>query len=86
MRLAVSAVLFCLLPAALAQPQPATQNGETRAARALEQARRQGPLALYAFFEHMPKGAASLKLCLSLRLQAEGPVRSATAHKQQTSV
>ena len=57
MRLAVSTLLFCLLPAALAQPKPATQNGETRAARALDQARQQGPLALYAFFESMPKGA-----------------------------
>src|SRR5271165_3768237 len=55
--LAVSALLFCLTPFAIAQPQAATQNGETRAAKALEHARQQGPLALYAFFHDMPKGA-----------------------------
>jgi hypothetical protein len=33
-----------------------------------------------------PRTLLSLKLGLSLQLQAEGPARSATAHKQQTSV
>ncbi len=33
-----------------------------------------------------PRTLLPLKLCLSLQLQAEGPARSATAHKQQTSV
>jgi adenosine deaminase len=76
MRLAVSALLFCLLPAALAQPQPTAQNAETRAARALEQARRQGPLALYAFFEHMPKGA-DLHTHLAGAVYAETFIREA---------
>src|SRR6202012_1639958 len=76
MRLAVSTLLFCLLPAAFAQPKPATQNGETHAARALEQARRQGPLALYAFFEHMPKGA-DLHTHLAGAVYAETFIREA---------
>ncbi len=33
-----------------------------------------------------PRTLLPLKLCLSLQLQAERPARSATAHKQQTSV
>jgi len=76
MRLAVSSLLFCLLPAALAQPQPATQAGETRAARALEHASQQGPLALYAFFESMPKGA-DLHTHLAGAVYAETFIREA---------
>src|ERR1700744_3663491 len=76
MRLAVSTLLFCLLPAAFAQPKPATQNGETRAARALEQARRQGPLALYSFFESLPKGA-DLHTHLAGAVYAEPFIREA---------
>ena len=68
--------MFCLLPAALAQPQPSAQNAETRAAHALEQARRQGPLALYAFFEHMPKGA-DLHTHLAGAVYAESFIRDA---------
>jgi adenosine deaminase len=50
-------LLVCLLPAAIGQTQSAMQNSETRAARAFERARQRGPLALYAFFYDMPKGA-----------------------------
>src|ERR1700674_3478258 len=76
MRLAVSTLLFCLLPAAFAQLRPATQNGETRAARALEQARRQGPPALYGFFVQMPKGA-DLHTHLAGAVYAETFIREA---------
>jgi adenosine deaminase len=78
MRLAVSTLLFCLLAPALAQPKPATQNGETRAARALEQARQQGSLALYAFFEYMPKGA-DLHTHLAGAVYAETFIREAAS-------
>lgn len=59
---AILALALCtlpvyLLPPAFAQPQALTQSGEARAAHALERARQQGPLALYAFFHDMPKGA-----------------------------
>lgn len=70
--LAASALLFCLLPATLAQ----TQTGEGRAARALEQARKQGPLALYAFFHDMPK-AADLHTHLAGAVYAESFIRQA---------
>jgi len=50
-------LLVSFAPAGLAQPQAVTPNSEARAARAFEQARQQGPLALYAFLEAMPKGA-----------------------------
>jgi adenosine deaminase len=50
-------LLVCLAPGAFAQPQAVAQNSEARAARAFEDARRQGPLALYAFMRDMPKGA-----------------------------
>jgi adenosine deaminase len=78
MRLAVSTLLLCVLPSAVAQRQPATQNGETRAARALEQARQQGPLALYAFFEYMPKGA-DLHTHLAGAVYAETFIREAAS-------
>ncbi len=74
--LAVSALLFCLTPFAIAQPQAATQNGETRAAKALEHARQQGPLALYAFFHDMPKGA-DLHTHLAGAVYAESFIREA---------
>jgi adenosine deaminase len=57
MHLAAPTLLLCLAPMAIAQPQPVAQNSETRAARAFNHARQQGPLALYAFFHDMPKGA-----------------------------
>ncbi len=76
LRLAASALLFCLTPGAIAQPQAATQNGETRAARALEQARQQGPLALYVFFHDMPKGT-DLHTHLAGAVYAETFIREA---------
>ena len=76
MRLAVSTLLFCLLPGAFAQPQPAAQNGETRAARALEHARRQGPPALYDYFVQMPKGT-DLHTHLAGAVYAETFIREA---------
>ena len=69
-------LLFCLTPAAIAQPQAATQNGETRAARALDQARQQGPLALYVFFHDMPKGT-DLHTHLAGAVYAETFIREA---------
>jgi adenosine deaminase len=74
--LAAATLLFCLTPAAMAQPQAATQNGEIRAARALEHARQQGPLALYAFFHDMPK-AADLHTHLAGAVYAESFIREA---------
>jgi adenosine deaminase len=75
-RLAASVLLFSVIPAAFAQSQPATQNGEIRAARALEQARQQGPVALYAFFHGMPKGA-DLHMHLVGAVYAESFIRDA---------
>jgi adenosine deaminase len=74
--LAAATLLFCLTPAAVAQPQAATQNGEIRAARALEHARQQGPLVLYAFFHDMPKGA-DLHTHLAGAVYAESFIREA---------
>jgi adenosine deaminase len=52
-----AALLVCLIRPAIAQPQAVVQGGEARVALAFDNARRQGPLALYAFFYGMPKGA-----------------------------
>src|SRR3984885_6989893 len=71
-----SMLLVSLAPAAIAQRQPVAQNGEARAARALEQARRQGPLALYAFLHDMPKGA-DLHTHLAGAVYAESFIREA---------
>jgi adenosine deaminase len=73
---AAASTLFCLASAAGAQPQPVAQNSETRAARAFELARRQGPLALYAFFYGMPKGA-DLHTHLAGAVYAESFIREA---------
>jgi adenosine deaminase len=75
-RLAVPTLLVCLIPAALAQRPAALQNGDARAARALERARQQGPLALYAFFHDMPKGA-DLHTHLAGAVYAESFIREA---------
>src|ERR1700722_12452923 len=72
-------LLACLLPSVLAQPQSAATTGEARAARAFEQARTWGPLALYAFFHDMPKGA-DLHLHLTGAVYAESYIREAAAH------
>ena len=74
--LAAATLLVCLAPAALGQPQAAAPSGETRAARALEHARQQGPLALYAFFHDMPKGA-DLHTHLAGAVYAESFIREA---------
>ena len=66
-------LLACLTAPAFAQ---AVSAGEMRAAHALEQARRQGPLALYAYFHDMPK-AADLHTHLAGAVYAESFVREA---------
>ena len=73
---AAATLLLCVAPAALAQPQAVAQNGEARASRAFEEARRQGPLALYAFLHDMPKGA-DLHTHLAGAVYAESFIRQA---------
>src|SRR5271170_8089332 len=51
-------------------------NAETRATRAFEEARKQGPVALRAFFYQMPKGA-DLHVHLSGAVYAESFIRAA---------
>jgi adenosine deaminase len=75
-RAAASALLLCLLPGALAQPQAVAPNGEVRAARAFEHARQQGPLALYTFLHDMPKGS-DLHTHLAGAVYAETFIREA---------
>src|ERR1700761_5356438 len=73
---------FCalLLPmrAAYAQAaQPVREvNAEARTARAFEEARKQGPVALRAFFYQMPKGA-DLHVHLTGAVYAESFIRAA---------
>jgi adenosine deaminase len=74
--LAASMLLVCQAPAAVAQPQPAAQSNESRAVRAFEHARQQGPLALYAFLHDMPKGA-DLHTHLAGAVYAESFIREA---------
>ena len=62
--------------AANAQTPAAADAGEARTGRALEQARSQGPLALYAFFHDMPKGA-DLHTHLAGAVYAETFIREA---------
>jgi adenosine deaminase len=69
-RIAISMLLACLGPAVFAQ------GSEARAARAFEQARKQGPLALYAFLHDMPKGA-DLHYHLAGAVYAETFIREA---------
>jgi adenosine deaminase len=69
-------LLLCLAPAAIAQPQAVVQNSESNAAQAFEQARHQGPLALYAFLHDMPKGA-DLHTHLAGAVYAESFLRAA---------
>jgi adenosine deaminase len=72
-------LLACLPTSVVAQPQDAATASEARAALALEQARTQGLLALYAFFHDMPKGA-DLHLHLTGAVYAESYIREAAAH------
>jgi adenosine deaminase len=75
-QIAASTMLACLAGAVYAQPQTTAQNSEARAARAFEHARQQGPLALYAFFHDMPKGA-DLHTHLAGAVYAESFIREA---------
>jgi adenosine deaminase len=75
-RLTLCTLLVSLMPSAIARPRAAQPGGEGRAARALEHARQQGPLALYAFFHDMPKGA-DLHLHLAGAVYAESFIREA---------
>jgi adenosine deaminase len=69
-RIAISMLVACLGPSVFAQ------TGEVRTARAFEQARKQGPLALYAFLHNMPKGA-DLHYHLAGAVYAETFIREA---------
>src|ERR1700689_4005941 len=71
-----ASTLLCLAPCAIAQSQAVAQNGEARASKAFEQARQQGPLALYAFLHDMPKGA-DLHPPLAGAVYAESFIREA---------
>jgi adenosine deaminase len=75
-RVAVSTLLVCLMPSAIAQPRATARDDEVRAARAFEHARQQGPLALYAFLHDMPKGA-DLHNHLTGAVYAESFIREA---------
>jgi adenosine deaminase len=75
----VCALLVSPMPSAIAQQTAARPTGEPRAARAFDHARQQGPLALYAFFHDMPKGA-DLHLHLTGAVYAESYIREAAGH------
>src|SRR5271156_4224862 len=76
LHVAASTLLLYLAPCAIAQSQAVAQNGEVRASKAFEQARQQGPLALYAFLHDMPKGA-DLHTHLAGAVYAETFIREA---------
>lgn len=63
-------------PAAKARPAKSGNSGESRAAAGLEQAKKDGPLALNVFLRHMPKGA-DLHMHLSGAVYAETFIRNA---------
>ncbi len=69
-------LLLGLHVAAHAQHTPAAAPGATRAARALEDAKARGPLALHAFLVRMPKGG-DLHVHLSGAIYAETWLREA---------
>jgi adenosine deaminase len=75
---AASLALMTMLTAArlAAQSAPAPSAAEGRAAHAFEEARREGPLALRAFLDRMPKGA-DLHMHLSGAVYAETFIREA---------
>lgn len=77
-RLLLCCSLLLPLQAAFAQAaQPIRElNAEARTARAFEEARKQGPLALRAFLYEMPKGA-DLHVHLSGAVYAESFIRAA---------
>jgi adenosine deaminase len=74
-----SAIIYCGVPgslchAAVAPPSKPAKSAEARAAAGMEQARRDGPLALYTFLRGMPKGA-DLHMHLSGAIYAETFIR-----------
>jgi adenosine deaminase len=73
-------LLLFIFATPLAQSQRLASDTETgvtaRSARAFEAARKQGPLALYSFLVHMPKGA-DLHVHLSGAVYAESFLRAA---------
>jgi adenosine deaminase len=76
-RVAALVLPLSLATVAIAQPQPTAQgSSETRAARAFEHARQQGPPALYAFLHDMPKGT-DLHTHLAGAVYAESFIREA---------
>src|ERR1700722_11284755 len=77
-RLLLFCALFLPLRTVFAQAaQPIREiNAEARTARAFEDARKQGPVALRAFFYQMPKGA-DLHVHLSGAVYAESFIRAA---------
>jgi len=77
-RLLCLCAMFLSLRAVYAQAaQPVREvNAEARTARAFEEARKQGPAALRAFFYQMPKGA-DLHVHLSGAVYAESFIRAA---------
>jgi adenosine deaminase len=71
------ALLFSLRTAYAQASQPVREvNAEARTARALDEARKQGPAALRAFFYQMPKGA-DLHVHLTGAVYAESFIRAA---------
>ena len=74
----VAVCLFCCSIAAAAQAVRSVHvpDAEERTARAFEEARKQGPLALRAFFYEMPKGG-DLHVHLSGAVYAESFIRAA---------
>jgi adenosine deaminase len=74
--LLVTAVSFSCVGASHAQAGAAATGSEARTARALEAARKQGPLALRSFLIGMPKGA-DLHIHLSGAVYAESFIRAA---------
>ncbi len=72
----ISIAMLGLAPAPAAQTLAAPPSAEARAAKALERARQQGPLALYSFFHDMPKGA-DLHTHLAGAVYAESFIREA---------
>lgn len=72
-----AALAACVaIPSCLAAAAPAVSSAETRAARAFEEARKEGPPTLRAFLYRMPKGA-DLHSHLSGAVYAETFIREA---------
>lgn len=75
--IAISSICCAAQPRpAKAPPAKSDNTGESRAAAGLEQAKKDGPLALNLFLRHMPKGA-DLHMHLSGAVYAETFIRNA---------